>query len=331
MVLHELIDQQPFILGLVLAVVLACLEWTMVICGRKYALGPDVTKRSMHRHFTPTGGGFIWVIAAIAGILIFGNMSCISSWIFLGGIFALAIISYIDDIHPLPPIPRLISQIVVMALSFKQLCTPQVFDIYLIVLFCGVGIINAINFLDGICGMLALYGLVVSGSLLYSLFHVQTAETSYLIPVLIMTIIAQIVFSFYNLRDVIFAGDIGSITLGYIQIYICLTLILMTGDGSYIVFFSVCIFDTGLTTLQRLFSGYSILEPHRMNIYQLLTIHYGLPHVVVSIIYALLQLLINALFFLVPASQHWTYFMLAGTMLTITYFIVRFSFPNTKQ
>lgn len=328
MVLQELIDKSPLALYIGLAGILALLEWALVVCGRKYQLGPEVSSRSLHTKFTPTGGGFVWVLAGITGVLMFGSLQSVSTWIFIAGIFILAVISYIDDINPLPPVPRLICQIVILALTFKQLCNPQALDIFLIIIFCGVGIINAINFLDGICGMLALYGIVVTATLLYTLYLVQIPELMWFIPVLWMIIVAQVVFACFNLTDSIFAGDTGSITLGYIQIVAAISIVLATKDGSYIIFFSVCIFDTGLTTLQRLFSGISILKPHRANIYQLLTTVYHLPHVVVAIIYALLQLLINALFFLIPVSQHWTYFLLVSAMLTISYFLVRFSFPS---
>lgn len=321
-------SQNPLIFILGLALLFIAIEWIMVVCGLKHSLGIEPNERSLHSKYTPTGGGIVWVLGAIIGICLYGNFECSNIWIFLGGIIILATISYIDDLHPLPPVPRLISQIVIMALTFKQLCYPQVFDIYLLVLFCGVGTINAINFLDGICGMLALYGIVVTGSLIYVLSLYAIPGLLWLIPFLEIVLVAQIVFACFNLYDKIFAGDIGSITLGYIQVFVAISLILATGDGSFIIFFAVCIFDTGLTTMQRLFAGISILLPHRMNLYQLLTTNKKIPQPVVSLIYALLQLLINALFFLIPRVHHWTYFLVVCSLLTIAYFMVRFSFRN---
>lgn len=328
MVLHQFIASSPLFALLTLAAVLALVEWGMVIVGKRYKLGPDITGRSSHTKFTPTGGGVVWVIAAILGILIFGELYFQLPWLFMGGILVLAVISYIDDIHPLPPIPRLISQVVIMALTFKQLCYPQAFDIYLIILFCGVGIINAINFLDGICGMLALYGIVVTCSIMYTIYLLENPSISWLLPVLTMVLIAQFVFACFNLYDVIFAGDVGAITLSYIQAVAVILIILNTRDASYTIFFAVCVFDTGLTTLQRLFIGEKILEPHKINIYQKLTSEKGIPQLVVSVIYALLQLLINALYFLIPVSQHWTYFLIVCALLITTYFLVRFSFKR---
>lgn len=330
MVLSDNIQQTPIELLICLAAVLTLIEWLVMKGGARFSLGAAVCERSSHTRVTPTCGGIIWMLSAIAGVAIFGLHGSRSTWIFLGGIAVLGCISIIDDLHPLPPIPRLISQFVVMALSFAQLCNPQDFAIYLVVLFCGVGIINAINFLDGICGMLALYGLVVTGSIMYALYIYGTPELGWFMPFLSMVLVAQLVFACFNLRDIIFAGDVGAITLGYIQVFVTISLILATRDGSFIIFFIVCIFDTGLTTLQRLFLGKSILLPHRMNIYQMLTSDQRLPHVVVSLIYALLQLLIDALFFLIPGNMHWTYLLIVSGLLTIVYFVLRFSFRRPR-
>lgn len=312
------------------ALLFAMLECGVITVNRRYRIGPSIEERSSHTVFTPTCGGIIWAVAAIVAACLFGDPHNWETWMFPSGVAILGTISIIDDVHPLPPVPRLLSQIIVMALSFKSLFYPEAIDIFLLVIFCGVGIINAINFLDGICGMLGMYGIVVSATLLYTLGQVGNPDMAWLTGVMIYVLVAQVVFTIFNLRDTIFAGDVGAITLGYIQVFVAILLVLTTLDGSYLIFFAVCIFDTGLTTLQRLFSGVSILKPHRMNIYQILTAERGLPHLVVSLAYALLQLLINALFFLIPAAQHWTYFLGVCTLLTITYFTIRFAGPSKQ-
>lgn len=316
---------------IILATILVLVETLLVRLGKRYRLGPDITERSSHTRFTPTGGGLIWVLAAITAVVLFGNPSHSSRWFFMGGIVCLAIISAIDDLKPLPPVPRLISQVIVMALTFKQLCYPEAFDIYIIVLFCGVGLINALNFLDGICGMLALYGIVVTLSIIATLLDIDNPEMAWLIPLLVSVLIAQIIFATFNLADVIFGGDVGSITLGYIQVVALFTIILITRDGSYIIYFAVCIADTGLTTLHRLFKGVSILKPHRQNIYQTLTGPLHKSQRVVSAIYAGIQLIISAGYLLLPAKMHWTYFLLVIAALLVTYFTIRYRLRSVDE
>lgn len=288
-------------------------------------LGPEITKRSMHKHFTPTSGGLVFLLAAGMYAWIMDGRIGHELWLMLGGALILGILSLIDDMHELPPVPRLIVQVGVTALAFNWICSPDTLHIYLIMIFCAVGFINAFNFLDGIAGMLALYGIVVVGTLLYALSVLPDAPASclQLIPLCVCLLLALVVFAVFNLPDLLFAGDVGSITLGYIIAYIIGLMILTTGDIAYACFALVCVFDTGLTTMQRLFAGENILLPHCQNLYQILTMHWKIPHLTVSIAYALLQLLINALFFLIPAEQHPTYLLIVIAMLTVTYFSVR--------
>lgn len=314
-----------------LAVILTLIEWLLVRLGKRYRLGPEVSERSSHTRFTPTGGGLVWVLASITAIALYGDLTSSSTWLFMGGIVCLAVISAIDDLHPLPPVPRLISQIIIIALTFKQLCYPQAFDVYIIVLFCGVGLINALNFLDGICGMLALYGIVVTTSILVTLLDINNPGMNWLVPVIVAVLIAQVIFAMFNLTDVIFGGDIGSITLGYIQVVALFTIILITRDGSYIIFFAVCIADTGLTTLHRLFKGVSILKPHRQNIYQTLTGPMRMSQRAISAAYAGIQLVISAGYLLLKPKMHWTYFILVAAILIVAYFTTRYRIRNFDE
>lgn len=331
MVLQEFVKYPSAEVYIILALVLAAMEWGIMTLSRRFLCGPCVTDRSLHRKFTPTGGGMVWVVAGIVAVCFFGDLHCITTWMFMGGIAVLGIVSYVDDLHPLPPVPRLIVQTIVMLLTFKQLWYPAAIDVLIIVLFCGVGIINAVNFLDGICGMLALYGIVVTGSLFYAFYVYDVSAYTWLFMVLSMVLVAQVVFACFNLCDVIFSGDVGSITLGYIQVFAAIVFALNTHDASVMIFFSVCVFDVGLTTMHRLFLGESILKPHRSNIYQMLTTEAKMPHVVVALIYSLLQLLINALYFLIPETQHWTYFLITCALLSVAYFAIRFSLKLEKK
>ena len=140
---------------------------------------------------------------------------------------------------------------------------------------------------------------------------------------------AMTIFGIFNISRKIFAGDVGAITLGFLIVYILTTMILAEGDATMMIFLIVCLFDAGLTTTQRLFAGENILTPHHKFIFHLLIRQWQLPHIVVSICYALLQLLINAIYFLIPPQQHLTYFIIVFALLTVTYFAIRFA-PRSR-
>lgn len=319
----------PVLIGI--AAILAALEWVVILLNRRYRVGQPFDDRPSCHELNPTCGGAIWALAAIVACIVFGDKHLWTTWAFAGGITILAVISAIDDIRPIPPIPRLIVQIAIISLSFCSLIQTDTTIVFFVVLILSTGLVNAVNFLDGICGMLGMYGLVVSGTLLYSLNLAGNPDSAWLADVMIYVIVAQVVFTLFNLRDTIFAGDAGAITLGYIHAFVLMTLIVTTHNLTMLVFFAVCIIDTGLTTLRRLFTpGISILSPHRSHTYQILTAKRHLPHLVVSGCYALTQLIINILYYVIPDTHHTLYLVCVATALTATYITLRRSLTKNQ-
>lgn len=311
---------------------LLAFEIIYIPIARRLHIVAPVDNRSSHDRPTLTCGGIIVPLAAVAFIAVTPQAQN-AQWVtMVACALVLAVVSMYDDIRPLPPWPRLLLQIAAVAITFKSLCYPCAFDIYLLVIFFGVGCINAVNFIDGITGMLALYSIVVLGAMLYVLYnpaaaHIYDAETYARLCLILMG--AMVIFGIFNICRKIFAGDVGAISLGFLIVYILSSMILACGDATMMIFLMVCLFDAGLTTAQRLFAGENILTPHHKFIFHLLIRQWHLPHIVVSICYALLQLLINAIYFLVPPQQHWTYFIIVFALLTVTYFTIRFA-PRSR-
>lgn len=317
---------------IILLPALFALELGYYFLAKRYKLGAEVCERSSHTQVTPTGGGIVFAVAVLAwGVYKYLHGGLMTEWWWmLGGTTVIAAVSLYDDIRPLPPTPRLLLQIAVVALVFKHYCYFEALDIYILLLFCGVGCINAFNFIDGIAGMLLLMSIVVLGTLIYAFNTVQPKDADLYLTLCWTLQISLVVFACFNLPDKIFAGDVGAMTLGLVIGYILLNLILMTGDASYSILILVVVFDTGMTTLQRLFAGYNILLPHRQSIYEVLTSNWHLPHLTVSIIYALLQLLISVLYFSLPPNHRWTYIILVLALIIVAYFEIRHS-QRTKQ
>lgn len=313
-----------------LLILLIALEAIYIPIARRTNIVAAVDGRSSHDKPIPTGGGIIIPIAVIIFTAITPQTHYEQWIVMLACGTVLAAVSMYDDIKPLPPAPRLLLQIIAVALTFKALCYPQAFDIYLIVIIFGVGCINAVNFIDGITGMLALYAIVVLSAMLYTL-HGNTAipENAVYQTLCIILITTVIIFGIFNITHKVFAGDIGAISLGFFIVYILTSMILATADATMMIFLIVCLADTGLTTMQRLFAGENILMPHHKFTFHLLVRQWHLPHIVVSICYALLQLLINSVYFLIPTQQHWTYFIIVFVLLIITYFTIRFA-PGSR-
>ncbi len=312
-----------------LLITLLVFEIAYIPIARRLHIVAPVGGRSSHRQPILTCGGIIIPIAA-AIFTIATPQAHTQQWVTMAACATvLAGVSMYDDIRPLPPWPRLLLQIGAVALTFKNLCYPQAFDIYLLVIIFGVGCINAVNFIDGITGMLALYSVVVFSAMVYVLHNSAIPEAGMLEGFCLLMIAAVVIFGIFNVCRKIFAGDVGAITLGFFIVYILSAMILSSGDATMMIFLIVCLLDAGLTTAQRLFAGENILLPHRKFIFHLLIRQWHLPHIVVSICYALLQLLINSVYFLLPAEQRWTYFIIVFILLIVTYFTIRFA-PRSR-
>lgn len=308
---------------LIAALAMFLLEWLYIRLAPRLGLVAPVTDRSSHSRPTPTGGGIIYVFAALAFVLQHGTQIPPHWTWMLGGGLVLSIVSFWDDIHPLPPLPRLLVQVIVVCVAFKTYCYPQALHIYVLMVVCSICCINAFNFIDGIRCMLAFYCLIVLLTLLYAILRWHPTNYESMVTLCCWMLLASVVFICFNAGDHVFSGDVGAITIGYYIAFILMMLIVCTADASLFILIIVGLFDSCMTVLQRLFAGYNILFPHKQNIYQVLTSKWHLPHLAVSGAYAALQLVISTIYFLLPTDFHWLYCILVIVALTVVYFFIR--------
>ena len=201
----------------------------------------------------------------------------------------------------------------------------QLFDfswiIVVLVIVVSVGVLNAFNFMDGINGITGGYSLAV----LASLWYVNNYVTAFVDNNLIyLVFLALLVFNFFNFRikAKCFAGDVGAVSIAFILIFILGMLIIKTGDLSYIAFLLVYGVDSVLTIVHRILLKENITEPHRMHLYQLLSNELKVPQLLVSTIYAVLQLLISFGFIMFYSVSLW-YLVIVAVLLTVVYLIIK--------
>ena len=104
----------------------------------------------------------------------------------------------------------------------------------------------------------------------------------------IYTVVCSVlVFCFFNFRKraKCFAGDVGSVSIAFILLFLIGRLIIQTGDFSWIVLLSVYGVDSVLTIIHRLILHENIGLPHRKHLYQIMANELKVPHVIVSSIY----------------------------------------------
>jgi len=278
-------------------------------------------ERSSHSRITLRGGGIIFYI----GVLLYFILNNFQYPWFFTGLTLITGISFADDIRPQSSKIRLVIHFVAMAFMFYQwnlFSLSWYFTIFALI-FC-TGILNAYNFMDGINGITGGYSLLVAGALLYiNVYQVSFVDNDFLYILLI----ALFVFSFFNFRTKAkcFAGDVGSVSIAFILVFLLGLLVIRTGDFSYLVLLSVYGVDTVLTITHRLILKENILQPHRKHVYQLMANELKIPHVFVSLIYILLQaMVIVGLFIFKLHSYYYLFVVIILLSFVYTLFKKRF-------
>lgn len=277
-------------------------------------------QRSSHSTIVLRGGGIIFLIGAWMWSLFFGFHY---PW-FLAGLTLVAGVSFVDDIHSLPDSVRLVAQFAAAAMAFYQLDILhwEMWWIVLVALIVYVGATNVINFMDGINGITAGYSLAV----LFPLAALN-ANNEYVAQSLIFTtIIAAIVFCIFNFRPKgkakCFAGDVGSIGIAFIMLFMLGNVIIKTEDITWLIFLLVYGVDGCLTIIHRIMLHENLGEAHRKHAYQIMANELKIGHVKVTLLYMALQLAVSLGFiYLCPDNVlcHWMYFVGALVVLVVAY------------
>jgi len=271
-------------------------------------------ERSSHSVVTLRGGGIIFYIGAMLYFVFHGFAY---PW-FIAGLSLISIVSFVDDVHSLTPKLRLTLQFTSMLLMFGQwnLYAVDTWWMILVALFVCTGIINVFNFMDGINGITGGYSLVILAALAYvDLFVVKDFVD---INMIYVSMIAVLVFCFFNFRKKArcFAGDVGSVSIAFIILFVWGKLVLVTRDLSWLTFMVVYGVDGVLTIFHRLMLHENISQPHRKHAFQLMANELKIPHVVVSLIYMAMQGCMCVWYIAMPG---YTTLLLSIAVLSVAY------------
>lgn len=270
-----------------LLVLLVTIELLYFKIADHYNIIDKPNSRSSHTAITLRGGGIIFPIATIIAFAL-----GYTNWKLTVAVTLVALVSFIDDIKPLSQLPRFATHVVAVGLVFFDLglfyesvwLLPIIFVLM-------IGWVNAFNFMDGINGITVLYALIAIVS--FSFLSVNSAS----LPLLITMGLSCVAFGIFNVRKKAktFAGDVGSISMALFLGYFMIKTIMETGQLCYILFFSVYGIDAVITIIKRIIKKENIFQPHRSHLYQYLANEMRYSHVTVSVLYAIIQLLLNFL------------------------------------
>lgn len=288
--------------------------------------------RSSHTKVVIRGGGIIFTIGLWIWSAFFGFQY---PWL-LAGVTLAAGISFWDDIHSLPDSLRLVVQFIAMFLVFQEVGLQHwnMWWIVLIALVVCVGATNIYNFMDGINGITAGYSLAM-------LIPLALLNRKYAFmdeSLLVVIGLSLLVFCYFNFRPKnkakCFAGDVGSIGIALILTFCVGRLMIVTGDIAWIVLFLIYGVDGVLTICHRIMLHENLGEAHRKHAYQLMANELHIPHVVVSTIYMVLQLIVSLIaIYVIPDTvvAHWCYLVGAAIVMAIAYVLFKMKYYHLHE
>lgn len=328
---------------IIIFVLLLAAELIYFRIADKFNIIDKPNERSSHSTIVLRGGGIIFSLSMIAWtvMMVLQGNDIIPYIPFLVGLFMVAGISFVDDIHSLPDSLRMVVQIASILLMFWSIGLFGAFESWiwtvlaiLVALFFCVGATNIINFMDGINGITAAYGFAMLLPIALLNHNMGFIDESYLI----VAIIGLIVFSLFNFRPKgkakCFAGDVGSIGIAFIILFALGKLMLATQDVTWIVFFLVYGIDGSMTIFHRIMLHENLGQAHRKHAYQLMANELKMSHVVVSLLYMAMQLVVSLGFiYLCPNTivAHWIYLVCAGAVLAIVYVLFKMKYYHLHE
>ena len=321
---------------IIIAAVLLATELLYLRIADKCNIIDKPNERSSHSTIVLRGGGIIFAISMIVWLIlqmVQGEWCMVQNYLpFMVGLVLICGVSFIDDVRSLPDSVRLVAQFVAMILMFYQLdmLHADLWWAVIIALIVCVGVSNIINFMDGINGITGAYAMAS----LIPLYLINSANglsaqgvSGFVDESLIITVmLADLVFCYFNFRPrdkaKCFAGDVGSLVVAFILLFMISGLVMATGDVTYLIFLLVYGVDGVLTIFHRIMLHENIGQAHRKHVYQLMANELKMSHITVSLIYAGLQLAISLGFiYLCPNTivAHWIYLVVAGLVLAVAY------------
>jgi UDP-N-acetylmuramyl pentapeptide phosphotransferase/UDP-N-acetylglucosamine-1-phosphate transferase len=235
--------------------------------------------RSSHVAATPQGGGLaVMAATAIAAGLsgLIGQQSYLSDAIpiVLASAFCLAAVGMIDDLRPIPVVPRLVLQLAAVALLFANLPAQlRIFEALPIsveraLLILGLlWFINLVNFMDGLDWMTVAEMLPMTTALAaFAFFDEAPADV---LPIALALAGALIGFAPFN-RPVakLFLGDVGSLPIGLLTGWCLAELASNQHLAAAVLLPLYYIADATITLFRRLANGERFWDAHRSHFYQ---------------------------------------------------------------
>jgi UDP-N-acetylmuramyl pentapeptide phosphotransferase/UDP-N-acetylglucosamine-1-phosphate transferase len=319
---------------IIIAVILLVAELVYFRIADRFNIIDKPNARSSHTKVVLRGGGVIFTIALWIWSIWYGFPE---PWLLVAVTLA-AGVSFVDDIHSLPDSLRLVVQFAAMIMILYPVAMNTEFPLWVKLailvgaLIFSVGGTNIFNFMDGINGITAGYALAMVIPLYLLNLKYAFMDGS----LLVVMGLSLLVFSLFNFRTKArcFAGDVGSIGMALFLVFCVSRLMYVTGDVTWIVLYLLYSVDGVLTVCHRIMLHENLGKAHRKHVYQLMANELKMPHVVVSTIYMVIQLVISLIaIYLIPdtTAAHWIYFGVMSLVLGLGYIAFKMKYYHLHE
>ena len=272
----------------------------------RYALARP-NARSAHVVPTPQGGGIAVLGATLLAALTGGTLAALdaASWFRLGlvgaGALLMALVGLVDDLRPLPPLPRLALQLVAVGLAVAAL--PEgarvlsflPFSVERVLLVVGgAWFVNLTNFMDGMDWMTIVQMVPTTAALVLFWHWGMLSAPAGLVALALCG--GLLGFAPFNTPVAkLFLGDVGSLPVGLLVAFCLFDLASHGGLAAAILLPLYYIADSGITLIRRLRRGERVWEAHRQHFYQVAVARgFTVPDVLVRVFAANLALALFA-------------------------------------
>jgi UDP-N-acetylmuramyl pentapeptide phosphotransferase/UDP-N-acetylglucosamine-1-phosphate transferase len=263
---------------------------------KRYALARP-NARSSHREPTPQGGGIAVIVSTVAvttgGILLLGqgaSGAAGQTLAVLAACLLMAVIGGVDDLRPLPVVPRLLLQALAIAATLAVLPTDARVIAQLpwwaerLGLFIGfLWFVNLVNFMDGIDWMTVVEVVPLTGAI--ALFGLTgTIPGISTIPALAL-LGAMLGFAPFNKPVArLFLGDVGSLPIGLLLGWLLLQLAQRGEIAAALLLPLYYLADATYTLARRIIAGEPFWKAHRTHLYQrACDLGYSVPEIVARV------------------------------------------------
>ena len=294
--------------------------------AKRIGLLDQPNARKMHTNPRPLVGGIGMVIAVIFTSLVFIPTNSLRGYFI--GLVILLFVGFIDDFRELGHQQKFMAQIIATGamiyfsnvalcsfgdlLGLGELSLPQGHAaIWIITIFCVVGVTNAVNLIDGLDGLAGGLSFI---AFIFFAAHASFADNQTLMLLNLALAGAVLGFLKFNWHpSVIFMGDAGSLCLGFSLSFMALALTQRSNSATSpvvaLLILAIPITDTIIVMVKRIIQGKSPFKPDKSHLHHIF-LRYGMNRAKAAQLILFISVLLGSLSLLSPfygISDKWLF------------------------